>query len=80
MYNVQELATAALHGIRRRRDRLCRWRLRQCAAMQKVDYGNRLIGVDLLTELPEKWPRASAIAGVRATSPDDVGDANWPRH
>ena len=43
-------------------------------AMQKEDYGNRLIGVDLLNpQFPGRWPRASARAGVRTTSPEGLG-------
>ena len=70
MYNVQELATAALHGIDVVAIVFADGAYGNVRRMQKVDYGNRLIGVDLLNPNFPKMADSFGIAGVRATSPE----------
>jgi acetolactate synthase-1/2/3 large subunit len=70
MYNVQELATAALHGIDVVAIVFADGAYGNVRRMQKVDYGNKLIGVDLLNPNFPKMADSYGIAGVRATSPD----------
>jgi len=70
MYNVQELATAALHGIDVIAIVFADGAYGNVRRMQKNDYGNRLIGVDLLNPNFPKMADSYGIAGVRATSPD----------
>ncbi len=70
MYNVQELSTAALHGIDAIAIVFADGAYGNVRRMQKNDYGNRLIGVDLLNPNFPKMAESYGIAGVRATSPD----------
>jgi acetolactate synthase-1/2/3 large subunit len=70
MYNVQELATAALHGIDVVAIVFADGAYGNVRRMQKNDYGNRLIGVDLFNPNFPKMADSYGIAGVRATSPD----------
>jgi len=70
MYNVQELATAALHGIDAIAIVFADGAYGNVRRMQKNDYGNRLIGVDLLNPNFPKMADSYGIAGVRAASPD----------
>jgi acetolactate synthase-1/2/3 large subunit len=70
MYNVQELATAALHGIDAIAIVFADGAYGNVRRMQKNDYGNRLIGVDLLNPNFPKMAESYGIAGVRATSPE----------
>jgi acetolactate synthase I/II/III large subunit len=70
MYNVQELATAALHNIDAIAIVFADGAYGNVRRMQKNDYGNRLIGVDLLNPNFPKMAESYGIAGVRATSPD----------
>jgi acetolactate synthase-1/2/3 large subunit len=70
MYNVQELATAALHGIDVVAIVFADGAYGNVRRMQKQDYGNRLIGVDLLNPNFPKMADSYGIAGVRATSPE----------
>jgi acetolactate synthase I/II/III large subunit len=70
MYNVQELATAALHGIDAVAIVFADGAYGNVRRMQKVDYGNRLIGVDLLNPNFPKMADSFGIAGTRATSPE----------
>jgi acetolactate synthase I/II/III large subunit len=70
MYNVQELATAALHNIDAIAIVFADGAYGNVRRMQKNDYGNRLIGVDLLNPNFPKMADSYGIAGVRATSPD----------
>ena len=70
MYNVQELATAALHGIDVVAIVFADGAYGNVRRMQKVDYGNRLIGVDLLNPNFPKMAESFGIAGARATSPE----------
>ena len=70
MYNVQELSTAALHGIDAVAIVFADGAYGNVRRMQKEDYGNRLIAVDLLNPNFPKMAESYGIAGVRATSPD----------
>jgi acetolactate synthase-1/2/3 large subunit len=70
MYNVQELSTAALHGIDAIAIVFADGAYGNVRRMQKNDYGNRLIGVDLQNPNFPKMADSFGIAGVRATSPD----------
>ena len=72
MYNVQEIATAALHGIDVVAIVFADGAYGNVRRMQKVDYGNKLIGVDLLNPNFPKMADSYGIAGVRATSPDEL--------
>ncbi len=70
MYNVQELSTAALHGIDAVAIVFADGAYGNVRRMQKNDYGNRLIAVDLLNPNFPKMAESYGIAGVRAQSPD----------
>jgi acetolactate synthase-1/2/3 large subunit len=70
MYNVQELSTAALHGIDVVAIVFADGAYGNVRRMQKVDYGNRMIAVDLLNPNFPKMAESYGIAGVRATSPE----------
>ena len=70
MYNVQELATAALHGIDVVAIVFADGSYGNVRRMQKNDYGNKLIGVDLLNPNFPKMAESYGIAGVRAQSPE----------
>ena len=70
MYNVQELSTAALHGIDVVAIVFADGAYGNVRRMQKNDYGNRLIAVDLLNPNFPKMAESYGIAGVRAQSPD----------
>ncbi|MBV9017059.1 MAG: hypothetical protein JO213_21845 [Alphaproteobacteria bacterium] len=72
MYNVQELATAALHGIDVVAIVFADGAYGNVRRMQKNDYGNKLIAVDLLNPNFRKMADSYGIAGVRATSPDEL--------
>src|SRR5947208_15203357 len=72
MYNVQELATAALHGIDVVAIVFADGAYGNVRRMQKNDYGNKLIAVDLLNPSFPKMADSYGIAGVRATSPDEL--------
>jgi acetolactate synthase-1/2/3 large subunit len=70
MYNVQELATAALHGIDAIAIVFADGAYGNVRRMQKNDYGNKLIAVDLQNPNFPKMADSYGIAGVRAMSPD----------
>jgi acetolactate synthase I/II/III large subunit len=70
MYNVQELATAALHGIDAIAIVFADGAYGNVRRMQKNDYGNKLIATDLLNPNFPKMADSYGIAGVRATSPE----------
>src|SRR6202162_707199 len=70
MYNVQELSTAALFGIDAGAIVFADGAYGNVRRMQKNDYGNRLIGVDLQNPNFPKMADSYGIAGVRATSPE----------
>src|SRR5438270_249671 len=72
MYNVQELSTAALHGIDVVAIVFADGAYGNVRRMQKQDYGNRLIGVDLLNPNFPKMAESFGIAGARATSPGEL--------
>jgi acetolactate synthase-1/2/3 large subunit len=72
MYNVQELSTAALHGIDAVAIVFADGAYGNVRRMQKNDYGNRLIGVDLLNPNFPKMAESYGIAGVRAQSPEQL--------
>src|SRR5437588_3609545 len=72
MYNVQEIATAALHGIDVVAIVFADGAYGNVRRMQKQDYGNKLIGVDLVNPNFPKMADSYGIAGVRATSPDEL--------
>ena len=72
MYNVQELSTAALHGIDVVAIVFADGAYGNVRRMQKNDYGNKLIGVDLLNPNFPKMADSYGIAGVRATSPERI--------
>jgi acetolactate synthase I/II/III large subunit len=72
MYNVQELSTAALHGIDAIAIVFADGAYGNVRRMQKNDYGNRLIAVDLLNPNFPKMAESYGIAGVRAQSPDQL--------
>jgi acetolactate synthase-1/2/3 large subunit len=72
MYNVQELATAALHGIDVVAIVFADGAYGNVRRMQKQDYGNKLIGVDLLNPNFPKMADSYGIAGVRTTSPGEL--------
>ena len=72
MYNVQELSTAALHGIDVIAIVFADGAYGNVRRMQKHDYGNRLIAVDLLNPNFPKMAESYGIAGVRAQSPEQL--------
>ncbi|MGA8756554.1 MAG: thiamine pyrophosphate-dependent enzyme [Stellaceae bacterium] len=72
MYNVQELSTAARHGIDIVAIVFADGAFGNVRRMQKEDYGNRLIGVDLLNPQFPKMAESFGIAGVKTTSPDGL--------
>jgi acetolactate synthase I/II/III large subunit len=72
MYNVQELATAALHGIDVVAIVFADGAYGNVRRMQKNDYGNKLIAVDLLNPNFPKMADSYGIAGVRAMSPAEL--------
>src|SRR5215472_13758734 len=72
MYNVQELSTAVKHGIDISAIVFADGAYGNVRRMQKVDYGNRLIGVDLHNPQFPKMAESFGAAGVRTTSPDGL--------
>jgi acetolactate synthase I/II/III large subunit len=72
MYNVQELSTAARHGIDIVAIVFADGAYGNVRRMQKEDYGNRLIGVDLLNPQFPKMAESFGLAGVKTTSPDGL--------
>jgi acetolactate synthase-1/2/3 large subunit len=70
MYNVQELSTAALHGIDVVAIVFADGAYGNVRRMQKNDYGNKLIATDLLNPNFPKMAESYGSAGVRAHSPD----------
>jgi acetolactate synthase I/II/III large subunit len=72
MYNVQELSTAVKHGIDIVAIVFADGAYGNVRRMQKVDYGNRLIGVDLHNPQFPKMAESFGAAGVRTTSPDGL--------
>ncbi|MBV9860526.1 MAG: hypothetical protein JO267_00090 [Alphaproteobacteria bacterium] len=72
MYNVQELSTAALHGIDVVAIVFADGAYGNVRRMQKQDYGNRLIAVELRNPNFPKMAESYGIAGVRTTTPDGL--------
>ncbi|MBV9686254.1 MAG: hypothetical protein JO096_03475, partial [Alphaproteobacteria bacterium] len=72
MYNVQELSTAVKHGIDIVAIVFADGAYGNVRRMQKEDYGNRLIGVDLLNPQFPKMAECFGAAGVRTTTPDGL--------
>jgi acetolactate synthase I/II/III large subunit len=72
MYNVQELSTAALHGIDVVAIVFADGAYGNVRRMQKNDYGNRLIATELLNPNFPKMAESYGIAGVRALSPEQL--------
>src|SRR5437588_12974488 len=72
MYNVQELSTAALHGIDVIAIVFADGAYGNVRRMQKNDYGNKLIEVELLNPNFPKMADSYGIAGVRVTTPDGL--------
>jgi acetolactate synthase-1/2/3 large subunit len=72
MYNVQELSTAALHGIDVIAIVFADGAYGNVRRMQKNDYGNRLIATELLNPNFPKMADSYGIAGVRALSPAEL--------
>jgi acetolactate synthase-1/2/3 large subunit len=73
MYNVQELSTAVKHGIDIVAIVFADGAFGNVRRMQKEDYGNKLIGVDLLNPQFPKMAESFGAAGVRTTTPDGLG-------
>ena len=69
MYNVQELSTAVRHGIDLVAIVFADGAYDNVRRMQKVDYGNRLIGVDLHNPNFARMAETYDAAGVRVTTP-----------
>jgi acetolactate synthase-1/2/3 large subunit len=72
MYNVQELSTAVKHGIDIVAIVFADGAYGNVRRMQKVDYGNRLIGVDLHNPQFPKLAESFGVAGVRTSTPDGL--------
>ncbi len=72
MYNVQELSTAARHGIDIVAIVFADGAFGNVRRMQKEDYGNRLIGVDLQNPQFPKMAESFGLAGVKATTADGL--------
>jgi acetolactate synthase I/II/III large subunit len=73
MYNVQELSTAVRHGIDIVAIVFADGAFGNVRRMQKEDYGNKLIGVDLLNPQFPKMAESFGVAGVRTTTPEGLG-------
>ncbi len=72
MYNVQELSTALRHGIEIVAIVFADGAYGNVRRMQKEEYGNRLIGVDLANPQFPQMAESFGAAGVRITSPDGL--------
>jgi acetolactate synthase I/II/III large subunit len=72
MYNVQELSTAVKHGIDIVAIVFADGAYGNVRRMQKEDYGNRLIGVDLHNPQFPKMAESFGVAGVRTSTPDGL--------
>jgi acetolactate synthase I/II/III large subunit len=72
MYNVQELSTAVKHGIDIVAIVFADGAYGNVRRMQKEDYGNRLIGVDLHNPNFPKMAESFGAAGVRTTTSDGL--------
>ena len=72
MFNVQELSTAVRHGIDIVAIVFADGAYGNVRRMQKEDYGNRLIGVDLHNPQFPKMAESFGAAGVRTATPDGL--------
>ncbi len=72
MFNVQELSTAVRHGIDVVAIVFADGAYGNVRRMQKEDYGNRLIGVDLANPHFPKLAESFGAAGVRTTTPEGL--------
>ncbi len=72
MYNVQELSTAVRHGVDIVQIVFADGAYGNVRRMQKEDYGNRLIGIDLANPNFPKMAESFGVAGVRVTTPDGL--------
>ena len=72
MYNVQELSSAVRHGIDIVAIVFADGAYGNVRRMQKEDYGNRLIGVDLANPNFPKLAESFGLAGVRTSSPEGL--------
>jgi acetolactate synthase-1/2/3 large subunit len=72
MYNVQELSSAMKHGIDIVAIVFADGAYGNVRRMQKVDYGNRLIGVDLENPNFPKLAESFGLSGVRTMSPEGL--------
>lgn len=72
MYNVEELSTAVKHGIDIVAIVFADGAFGNVRRMQKMDYGNRLIGVDLANPDFPKLAESFGLAGVRVSSPEGL--------
>ncbi len=72
MFNVQELSTAIRHGIDIVAIVFADGAYGNVRRMQKEDYGNKLIGVDLLNPHFPKMAESFGAAGVRTTTPEGL--------
>ncbi len=69
LYNAQELASAVLHGIDIVTIVFVDGAFGNVRRIQKEDYGNRLIAVELHNPRFDRMAETFGVAGVRATSP-----------
>ncbi len=72
MYNVQELSTAALFGIDAVAVVFADGAYGNVRRIQKQDYGNRLIAIELRNPNFPKMAESYGIAGVKTTSPEGL--------
>ena len=72
MFNVQELSTAVRHGIDIVAIVFADGAYGNVRRMQKEDYGNKLIGVDLANPHFPKLAESFGAAGMRTTTPDGL--------
>jgi acetolactate synthase-1/2/3 large subunit len=72
MYNVQELSSAVQHGIDIVAIVFADGAYGNVRRMQKEDYGNRLIGVDLANPNFPKLAESFGLAGLRTTTPEGL--------
>jgi acetolactate synthase-1/2/3 large subunit len=72
MYNVQELSTAVKHGIDVVAIVFADGAYGNVRRMQKEEYGNRLIGVDLHNPQFPRMAESFGVAGMRTSTPDGL--------
>ena len=72
LYNAQELASAVQHGIEVVAVVFADGAFGNVRRIQREDYGNRLIAVDLHNPSFAKMAESFGVAGLRTTSPDGL--------